>query len=118
MKRLSKSVIVDDVPSTDAPERRLLSRKEQAREQRHAMYQRAKERQATDPRYLAMKEAVKVQRRATYQKVKEQRKTAAAETKSKLKVERTQQRQEQRAQSDRELSTLVTWMAKGSTAQN
>jgi hypothetical protein len=98
-------------------ERRLLSRKEAAKEQRHAMYQRAKERQAADPRYLAMKEAVKEQRRAAYQKVKEHRKAVVADEKAKKKVERAVECTARRAETDRELLKFVTQMSKPSNAQ-
>lgn len=99
-------------------ERRVLSQKELAKEKRHAMYQSAKARRATDPRYLAMKQAAKVQRRAVYQKAKELRKTAAADEKAKRKVERTVQCASRRSDADRALMQLVTWVRNGSTAQN
>jgi hypothetical protein len=104
------------LPSTDDKERRVLSRKELAREQRRAMYQRAKEWRATDPRYLAMKEAAKQQQHAAYQQVKVQRKAVAVAAKAKQKAERALQRTDDRV--ERELGTLVTCTAKGSTAQN
>jgi ribosomal silencing factor RsfS len=104
--------------SADDSDRRVLSRKELAKEQRRAAYQKAKERRATDPRYLAMKEAAKEQRRAAYQKAKERRKAAAAEQKTKLKAERARQRTNERAGADEELWKLVTWMTKGSDAES
>jgi hypothetical protein len=102
----------------DAKERRVLSQREAAKEKRHAMYQSAKERRATDPRYLAMKEAAKVQRRAAYQKVKDHRKAVAADGKAKRKAERAAEYAGRRVESDRELMKLVTWVSKGSIAQN
>lgn len=108
-----------DTESSAAPnERRILSRKELAKEQRHAAYQSAKARRATDPRYLAMKEAVKVQRRAAYQKVKDRRKAAAADAKSKRKDERTVQCTNRRAVADQELMKLVTWVSESSAPVN
>ena len=99
-------------------ERRIVSRKELAKETRRAMYQSAKARRATDPRYLAAKEAAKVQRRAAYQKVKDRRKAAAADEKAKRKAEHTVAYAHRREESDRELMKLVTWMAKASIPQN
>ena len=104
--------------SADDSDRRVLSRKELAKEQRRTAYQRAKERRATDPRYLAMKEAAKEQRRAAYQKVKERRKAATADQKAKLKAERATQRSEDRAGADEELWKLVTWMTPGSDGES
>jgi hypothetical protein len=108
----------DTETSPNANERRVLSRKELAKEKRHAMYQSAKARRATDPRYLAMKEAVKVQRRAAYQKVKERRKAVAAEVKAKQKAEHSADCAKRRGETDLELMKLVTWVIKGSAAQN
>jgi hypothetical protein len=118
VKRPLKCIDQGAVLLADARERRILSRKELAREQRRAMYQRVKEWQATDPRHLAMKEAAKQRQRATYQQVKVQRKAVAEEEKAKWKAERAPQRSDNRTESDRELKALVTCMAKGSTAQN
>jgi len=118
MKHSRTPVTQDAATSTDASERRILSQKELAKEQRHAMYQSAKERRATDPRYLAMKEAAKLQRRAAYQKVKEHRKAVAAEEKAKRKAEHTAACARRREESDRELMKFVTWMAKASLPQN
>jgi hypothetical protein len=122
LKRLlanSTSGNTEDEASAEAPERRVLSQKEFAKEKRHAMYVSAKERRATDPRYLAMKEAVKVQRRAVYQKVKEQRKTVAAAEKAKRKELTSASRASKRGEADRELAKLVTnWVTKGSVAEN
>ena len=95
-----------------------MSQRELAKEKRHAMYQSAKERRATDPRYLAMKEAAKVQRRAAYQKVKDRRKAAAADEKTKRKAEHAVACTRRREESDRELMKLVTWVTKSSTPQN
>jgi hypothetical protein len=61
----------------DDSERRVLSRKALAKEQRRAAYQKAKQRRDSDPRYLLMKQQAKEQRRAAYQKVKERRKAEA-----------------------------------------
>lgn len=102
--------------SADDSDQRVLSRKELAKVQRRAAYQKAKERRTTDPRYLALKEAAKEQRRAVYQKVKARRKAATADQKTKLKAERSTQRTEERAGADEELWKLVTWMTKGSNA--
>lgn len=109
--------------SDDDSERRILSRKELAREQRRAAYRRAKERWATDPRRLAMKEAAKERRRLAYQEVKARRKAVAADEKARLKGERATARAEKREQVDDELQalvagTLVMRMVKGSNAQN
>jgi ribosomal silencing factor RsfS len=103
--------------STDGSERRVLSRKELAKEKRHAIYQAAKERRATDPRYVAMKEAAKVQRRAAYQKVKEHRKALAAEEKAKQKAERAAQSTSRRIEADQGLWQLVTWTSKAANQQ-
>jgi hypothetical protein len=92
-----------------------VSQKELAKEKRHAMYKRAKERRATDPRYLAMKEAAKVQRRAAYQKARDSRKAAAADQKAKQKAEHAVQSADRRKQAHQEL--FVEWVFKGS-AQN
>ena len=143
MKRSQEPLPAAPSGLRDDSERRILSRKEQAREQRHALYQQAKERRATDPRHLAMKEAAKERRRAAYQQVKEQRNVAAAAEKARRKAGRAAQRSEERATSDRVLAKLVTaraaersaesvesvesdrelallgpWMTKGSNAQN
>jgi hypothetical protein len=118
VKRPLESIDQGAVLLVNEGERRVLSRKELAREQRRAMYQRAKEWRATDPRHLARKEAAKEQQRAAYQQVKVQRKAVAAAEKAKRKAERARQQSNSRAESDRELRTLVTCTAKGSTAQN
>lgn len=76
----------------DDKERRVLTRKELAKEQRRAAYQRQKTQRATDPRYLAMKEAAKEQRRAAYQKVKQSRKAEAAASKQSTKERRAVER--------------------------
>lgn len=126
------------VMSEDDSERRILSRKELARELRRAAYQKAKERRASDPRYLAMKEAAKEQRRAAYQKLKERRKAEAVEEKSKGGLRRDPNAERKKkleakyagqpavgfAQSAspgvsaRPLDELTGWMAKGSDAVN
>lgn len=63
----------------DAPSVPKLTRKEQARQQRRAAYQEAKQRRAADPRMIALKEAMKVRQRAAYQAAKERRKALVAE---------------------------------------
>ena len=118
MKHTRAAITREAEPSAGVNERRVLSQKELAKEKRHAMYQSAKERRATDPRYLAMKEAVKVQRRAAYQKVKERRKAAAADDKAKRKAEHTVECTRRRDASNRELMKLVTWVSKNSIPQN
>ncbi len=118
MKHTRASITKDAAASAGTNERRVLSQRELAKEKRHAMYQSAKERRATDPRYLAMKEAAKVQRRAAYQKVKDRRKATAAEDKAKRKAEHTVACTRRREESDRELMKLVTWVTKRSIPQN
>jgi hypothetical protein len=99
-------------------ERRLLSQKELAKEKRHALYQSAKERRATDPRYLAMKEAAKLQRRAAYQQVKEKRKAVAAEEKAKRKASLVVDSKARHVTADPEILKVVTWLSTRSNAQN
>ncbi len=118
MKRPLPSSDQGAEPSAEDPAPRVLSRQELARERRRAAYQRAKEWRANDPRHLAAKEAAKEQRRAAYQRVKEQRRATAATDKAKRKADVTRQRSDDRHDRDRELAALVTWMTKGSTAQN
>ncbi len=118
MKRPRESVDQSGAPLADDAERRVLSRKELAREHRRAVYQRAKQWRASDPRQLALKEAAKQRQRATYQKVKAQRKAKAEAKKEKQRAERARERSDQRKEHERELMTLVTCTAKGSTAQN
>jgi len=118
VKHISASITHSAETSSNVDERRSFSRKEIAKEQRHAAYQRAKAQRATDPRYLAMKEAVKVQRRAVYQKVKERRKAVAADEKAKRNAERSAQSVHKRREADEQLMTLVTRLLKGSTAEN
>ncbi len=79
----------------DETERRILTRKELAKEQRRAAYQRQKAQRATDPRYLAMKEAAKEQRRAAYKKVKEGRQAESAASKRVAKERRVAERDAQ-----------------------
>jgi hypothetical protein len=110
-------VTQDAEMSADASERRIVSRKELAKEKRHATYQSAKERRATDPRYLAMKEAARLQQRAAYQKVKDRRKAVAADEKAKRKAERNAQ-YTGRVEANRELVMCVAWEFKDSIAQN
>jgi hypothetical protein len=76
----------------DKTERRVLSAKELAKEQRRAAYQRQKSQRASDPRYLAMKAAAKEQRRAAYQRLKESRKAEAAASKRSSKERRANER--------------------------
>jgi hypothetical protein len=118
VKHTSTSTTKDADTSVGAEERRVLSRRELAKELRHAAYQSAKERRATDPRYLAMKEAARVQRRAAYQKAKDRRKAATADEKAKRKAGHTEQCMSRRGAADRELMKLVTWVRGGSIAQN
>ena len=118
MKTTRSSIAQDVGAAAGTPERRVLSQKELAKEKRHAMYQNAKARRATDPRYLAMKEAVKVQRRAAYQKVKERRKAASSDEKAQRKAAHTLEYTRKREATDRELMKLVTWVAKSSVPQN
>ncbi len=79
----------------DDAERRILTRKELAKEQRRAAYQRQKAQRATDPRYLAMKEAAKEQRRAAYQKLKEGRQAENVASKRAAKERRAVERNAQ-----------------------
>jgi hypothetical protein len=118
VKYISAAITQNATPSVGANERRVLSRKELAKETRHAMYQSAKARRATDPRYLAMKEAAKMRRRVVYQKARDRWKAAAADEKAKRKLERNAQCASRRGAADRELMQLVTWVRNGSTAQN
>ncbi|HOU93662.1 MAG TPA: hypothetical protein PLU22_21570 [Polyangiaceae bacterium] len=118
MKRPRGTLDPRAVPPAEDPERRLLTRKEAARAQRRALYQRAKEQRATDPRYLAMKEAAKEQRRAAYQQAKERKQAAATAAKVKRKAEGACVRGEGHAASDPELEKAIAWLAKGSSAQN
>jgi len=97
-----------DPNSTADTERRLLSRKEAAKEQRHAAYLKAKQRRASDPRYLAMKEAAKEQRRAAYQQVKERRRAVALEQKAAQKLSHTAQVAARRREADEAVMKLVT----------
>jgi hypothetical protein len=101
-----------------AEERRVLSRRELAKENRHSAYRIAKERRATDPRYLALKEGARVQRRAAYQKAKDRRKAVTADEKAKRKAAHTEQCTSRRGEADRELMKLVSWVLDGSIAQN
>lgn len=102
----------------DSSERRLLTRKELARELRRQAYERAKKQRAKDPRVIAMKEAAKVRRREAYQKAKAQRQTAAAAAKCAAKQEHRVKTTEARVARDNELMKLIAFTAKGSTAQN
>lgn len=104
--------------SADDSNGRVLSRKEAAKEQRHAAYQRAKARWANDPRRLAMKEAAKEQRRAAYRKAKERRKAAAVAEKTKLRAARCTKESDKLAEARQELSRLMAWMSEGSRASN
>ena len=118
MKYTPASITRNAETSADASGRCVMSQRELAKAKRHAMYQSAKERRATDPRYLAVKKAAKLQRRAAYQKAKDRRKAFTADEKAKRKAERTVECTGRRAEADRELMKLVTLVLKGSTAQN
>ena len=119
MKYTPASIVTQGTESsTDATERRVLSRKALAKEKRQAAYQSAKARRSTDPRYLAMKEAAKLQRRATYQKAKDHRKVVAADAKAKRKAECSAKCASRRHEADRELMKLVTFVIQGSAPQN
>lgn len=130
--------------SNDDSDRRILSRKALAKEQRRAAYQKAKERRDSDPRYLAMKQQAKEQRRAAYQKLKERRKAEAdtqkraakrAQTPDDVRTQRLQAKyakdratvplptdETDRASADPEVATsvraLVAWLSKGSNVAN
>ncbi len=84
--------------SDDDDARRILTRKELAKEQRQAAYQRAKEQRASDPRYQAMKQAAKEQRRAAYQRLKQSRKAEATATKAATKQRRVAEHDAEREQ--------------------
>jgi hypothetical protein len=84
--------------SADDSQRKILSRKELAKELRRNAYQRAKERRAKDPRFIAMKEAAKEQRRAAYQKLKEKRKSEEAAAKAISKADRGSRLTQERAE--------------------
>jgi hypothetical protein len=118
VKHTSTSITTDAETSVGVRERRVLSQRELAKENRRVAYQGAKERRATDPRYLAMKEAARMQRRAAYQKAKERRKALTADDKAKRKAGHTEQCISRRGEADRALMRLVTWVLDGSTAQN
>jgi len=83
------------------------SRKERARQLRREAYQRAKERQATDPKYLAMKEAAKQHRHEVYQAAKKRKKAATAEQKRERKQKDEGERAAKRAAASRELTKMV-----------
>lgn len=105
--------------SADDSQRKILSRKELAKEQRRNAYQRAKERRAKDPRFIAMKEAVKEQRRAAYQKIKAKRKGEEAAAKANAKAKRGSQITQERAEAQaralqnvkRAVQTADDWVA-------
>lgn len=105
--------------SDDDSQRKILSRKELAKELRRNAYQRAKEQRAKDPRFIKMKEAAKEQRRAAYQKIKEKRKGEEATAKANAKATRgtrlTQERAEASAraleQTKRVVQTADEWAA-------
>ncbi len=84
-----------------------LSRKERAREARHAAYLRAKEWRATDPRHLAMEETAKQRRHEAYQEAKDRRKEAAAEFKRKRKEQKQEKRAAKRTAADEQLMRMV-----------
>jgi hypothetical protein len=88
----------------DAPSVPKLTRKEQARQQRRAAYQKAKELRAADPRMIAIKEAMKLRQRAAYQAAKERRKAAVEEQDRKQR----ERQAELRAARDAAMTALVT----------
>ena len=81
MALIKKSTVF---PDREPPKR--LSRKELARQFRHAAYQRAKEFRKTDPHQIAIKERLKEQQkefqRDAYQKAKKRNKAYRAEIKN------------------------------------
>lgn len=118
MKHTPASISRNAEASGGDSERRVLSQRELAKEKRHAMYQSAKARRATDPRYLALKEAAKVQRRAAYQKVKDRRNAVAGAAKAQKKAVLAAECTRRRSESDKELMGLVSWVVEGSIPQN
>jgi hypothetical protein len=122
--------------SDDDSQRKILSRKELAKELRRNAYQRAKEQRAKDPRFIAMKEAAKTQRRAAYQKIKEKRKGEEAAAKASAKATRgarlTQERAAASAHALQKAKQVVQtaddwaaggkieggWLVKGSSEEN
>ena len=102
----------------DSNERRVLTRKELARELRREAYDKAKEWRAKDPRMIAMKEAAKIRRRELYQQLKERKRTAAAAQKSAQKKTHQRRIQDERAATDAQLMKLISVTAKGSNALN
>jgi hypothetical protein len=95
-----------------------LTQKERARLARREAYQKAKARRALDPKFQALKAAAKEQRRAEYQRQKERRRAAAVTQKQARKTAAESERTAHRAHSDAELLKLVTWVTKGSSADN
>lgn len=79
------------------------SRKERARQQRRAAYQRAKEFRASDPKQLAFKEAMNERRRDANGIARERRKAAAKE----LKDRRAERDAQQRAAPDLQLIMMI-----------
>ena len=77
-----------------------LSRKEWARQQRHAAYLRSKETRANDPKQLAFKEAMKERRREANEMAKARRKAATKE-------ERERRAERKRAAKDQQLMMMV-----------
>ena len=102
----------------DSNDRRVLARKELARERRQQAYREAKERRANDPRTIAMKEALKARRRELCRQARERKKARASA--EKVAVKRRQQRgtDESRAAADAELMKLITLTARGSDSLN
>jgi 5,10-methenyltetrahydromethanopterin hydrogenase len=94
------------------------ARKERAKEQRKAAYQAAKERWKNDPRRLVMKEAAKQQRKKVAEAAKERRKVATTQAKAQRKEEHAVKVAEKRAEAAKDLWELVTWVSKGSSANN
>lgn len=93
--------------SSDDNQRRILSRKELAKEQRREAYQKAKQRRATDPRHLALKEAAKAQRRAAYEQLKQGRTADAALKKNKASELRTGEFKQRAVASDERSKQIV-----------
>jgi hypothetical protein len=103
---------------TDDDSERVVSYKEAARMRQRAAYQKAKAERAKDPRYLAMKQAAKEQRRAAYQEAKQRHKAQVEKVKRQRAAEEEERRAQARAKADAQLLELVTWLGKGSSAQN
>ncbi len=90
---------------TNEPKDAKPSRKELARQARHAAYLRAKAWRANDPKHLAMKEAAKQRRREAYQAAKGRKKADAAE--QRRKQTETEERAAKQAVADEDLMRMV-----------